>query len=85
MAACIPVKRCNSVFGKINYGGLKHNSLYLGLVLPSGECQSLIEGQTNHLIFSVKKSCITLTLCLQAFKATLSASYRFLLNGFQML
>jgi hypothetical protein len=24
------------VFGKINYGGLKHNSLYLGLVLPSG-------------------------------------------------
>ena len=26
----------HSVFGKINYGGLKHNSLYLGLVLPSG-------------------------------------------------
>jgi hypothetical protein len=24
------------VFGKTNYGGLKHNSLYLGLVLPSG-------------------------------------------------
>jgi hypothetical protein len=24
------------VFGKINYGGLKHNSLYLDLVLPSG-------------------------------------------------
>jgi hypothetical protein len=23
----------HSVFGKINYGGLKHNSLYLGLVL----------------------------------------------------
>jgi hypothetical protein len=22
--------------GKINYGGLKHNSLYLGLVLPTG-------------------------------------------------
>ena len=26
----------HSVFGKINYGGLKHNSLYLGLVQPSG-------------------------------------------------
>jgi hypothetical protein len=26
----------HSVFGKINYGGLKHISLYLGLVLPSG-------------------------------------------------
>jgi hypothetical protein len=27
----------HSVFGNINYGGfLKHNSLYLGLVLPSG-------------------------------------------------
>jgi hypothetical protein len=25
----------HSVFGKINYGGLKHNSLYMGLVLPS--------------------------------------------------
>jgi hypothetical protein len=25
----------HSVFGKMNYGGLKHNSLYLGLVLPS--------------------------------------------------
>jgi hypothetical protein len=33
MAARIPV---NSVSGKINYGGLKHNSSYLGLVLPSG-------------------------------------------------
>ncbi len=29
-------KLVHSVFGKINYGGLKHNSLYLGLVLPSG-------------------------------------------------
>ncbi len=25
-------KLVHSVFGKINYGGLKHNSLYLGLV-----------------------------------------------------
>jgi hypothetical protein len=32
----------HSVSGKINYGGLKHNSLYLGLVLPSGGSQSLI-------------------------------------------
>ncbi len=29
-------KLVHSVFGNINYGGLKHNSLYLGLVLPSG-------------------------------------------------
>ncbi len=32
----------HSVFGKINYGDLKPNSVYLGLVLPSGGCQSLI-------------------------------------------
>jgi hypothetical protein len=30
------LKLVHSVFGKINYGGLKHNSLYSGLVLPSG-------------------------------------------------
>ncbi len=30
------VKLVHSVFGKINYGGLKHNSSCLGLVLPSG-------------------------------------------------
>jgi hypothetical protein len=30
------LKLVHSVFGKINYGGLKHNSLYFGLVLPSG-------------------------------------------------
>jgi hypothetical protein len=35
-------KLVHSVFGKINYGGLKHNSLYMGLVLPSGVLQSLI-------------------------------------------
>jgi hypothetical protein len=29
-------KRVLYVFGKIYYGGLKHNSLYLGLVLLSG-------------------------------------------------
>jgi hypothetical protein len=29
-------KLVHSVFGKMNYGGLKHNSLYLGQVLPSG-------------------------------------------------
>ena len=28
-------KLVHSVFGKINYGGLKHNSLYLRLALPS--------------------------------------------------
>ncbi len=33
------------VFGKINYGGWKHNSSYLGLVLPSGGWQSLIVDQ----------------------------------------
>ncbi len=30
------------VFDKINYGSLKHSSLYLGLVQPSGGRQSLI-------------------------------------------
>jgi hypothetical protein len=30
------LKLVHSVFGKINYGGLKHNSFYLGPVLPSG-------------------------------------------------
>jgi hypothetical protein len=29
-------KLVHSVFGKIYYYGLKYNSLYLGLVLPSG-------------------------------------------------
>jgi hypothetical protein len=29
-------KLVHSVFGKINYGGLKHNSLYLGLVQICG-------------------------------------------------
>jgi len=29
-------KLVHSVFGNINYGVLKHNSLYLGLVVPSG-------------------------------------------------
>jgi len=33
----------HSAFGKIYYGGLKHNSLYLGLVLPSGGWRSLIK------------------------------------------
>ncbi len=32
----------HSVFDKIYYGGLKHNSIYLGLVLQSGGWQSLI-------------------------------------------
>jgi hypothetical protein len=30
------LKLVHYVFGKTNYGGLKHNSLYLGLVLQSG-------------------------------------------------
>ncbi len=29
------LKLVHSVFGKINYAGIKHNCLYLGLVLPS--------------------------------------------------
>ncbi len=29
-------KQVHSVFGKINYGDLKHNSLYLDLIPPSG-------------------------------------------------
>jgi len=39
----------HSVVGKINYGGLKHNSLYLALVLPSGGWQSLIRYRAPHL------------------------------------
>jgi hypothetical protein len=35
-------KLVHSVIGKINYGGLKYNSLFLGLVLPFGGCQSVI-------------------------------------------
>ncbi len=37
---CPSLKQVHSVFGEINYGGLKHN---LGLVLPSGGWQSLIQ------------------------------------------
>ncbi len=52
------LKVVHSVFGKINYGGLKHNSLYLGLVLPSGGWQCLIQHTQPTgwigLIFSYK-------------------------------
>jgi hypothetical protein len=47
----------HSVFGKINYGGLKHNSLYLGLVLPSGgdraslKCEGLKVKIVHALVF----------------------------------
>ncbi len=41
-------KLVHSVFGKINYGGLKHNSLYLGLVVPSGGWQSLISEKSQN-------------------------------------
>ncbi len=45
MAAQIPgLKQVHSVFGNINYGGLKHNSLYLGLV---GDRASLC-GKNSH-------------------------------------
>ena len=37
----------HSVFGKVNYGGLKHNSLYFGQVLPYGGWQSLIDFGNN--------------------------------------
>jgi hypothetical protein len=46
----IPIKKLvHSVFGKINYGGLKHNSLYFGLILPSGGWQSLIAMEQRTL------------------------------------
>ncbi len=48
----------HSVFGKINYDGLKHNSLYLGLVLPSGGRQSLI-GMINIAEQNSRKMTIT--------------------------
>ncbi len=56
------LKLLHSVFGKINYGGLKHNSLYLGLGLPSSGWQSLIEthvlsttADLSHSIYRVNK------------------------------
>jgi hypothetical protein len=52
----------HSVFGEINYGGLKHNSLYLGLVLPSGGWQSLISTSAfikNNIGLSIKISITT--------------------------
>ncbi len=49
------------VFGKTNYGGLKHNSLYLGLVLASGGWQSLIayifKSVLFHLTFVTESWC----------------------------
>jgi hypothetical protein len=42
----------DSVFGKINYGGLKHNSLYLGLVLPSGGDRASLEPYKFDIIKS---------------------------------
>jgi hypothetical protein len=47
-------KLVHSVFGRINYGGLNHNSLYLGLVLPSGGWQSLIV-QSGHPVWKMQK------------------------------
>ncbi len=44
----------HSVFVKINYGGLKHNRLYLGLVSPSGGWQSPINSETNKATVFVK-------------------------------
>ncbi len=41
------------VFCKIYYGGLKHTSLYLGLVLPSGGWQSLIDQAIIHVVHIV--------------------------------
>ncbi len=40
----------HSVFGKINYGVLKHNSLYLGLVLPSGYCTINVNDDPSIII-----------------------------------
>jgi hypothetical protein len=47
-------KLVHSVFGKINYGSLKHNSLYLVLVLPSGGWQSLLDERDNQDIIEIK-------------------------------
>ncbi len=54
----------HSVFGKINSGGLKHNSLYVGLVLPSGGWQSLIKSVFKLPLFpySWSEHCI-LSFC----------------------
>ncbi len=67
MAACIPVKS-----GNTNYGGLKHNSFYLGLVLPSGGWQSLISVKWKlptafaikiFTLLAVKKHLFAMSIC----------------------
>ncbi len=59
-----------SVFGKINYGGLKHNSLYLWLVLPSGGWQSLIDfgNNCNMKMHHASKSDYFNRMCKRVFK-----------------
>ncbi len=47
-------KLVHSVFGKINYGGLKHNRLYLGLVVPSGACVIKLITAVIYLDLTVK-------------------------------
>ncbi len=42
----------HSVFGKINHDGLKHNSLYLGLVLH------LVDDRASFLIYNYNYKCI---------------------------
>jgi hypothetical protein len=51
----------HSVLGKINHGGLKHNSLYLGLVLPFGGVGDtasfyFVPGKTQRLKVSQNQS-----------------------------
>ncbi len=49
----------HSVFGKINFGGLKRNGLYLGLVLPSGGRQSHIATRIYKNLKSEKENNIS--------------------------
>ncbi len=69
-----------TVFGKINYGGLKHNSLYLGLVLPSGGWQSLNGSLNQPCDFQLMHLCIGSLLslwCYLSYEALWGLSFLF--------
>jgi hypothetical protein len=70
------------VFGKINYGGLKHNSLYLGLVLPSGGWQSLIVSIVNSCNVFMYLTKMTFSNQLDLFWAQCYKTFLFVIYGF---
>jgi len=60
----------HSVFGKINYGCLKHNRLYLGLVLPSGGWQSLVENKRTDVNLNAKTPAFDRTIVYNILKTS---------------